>query len=130
MLPFVVPAWVSGGIWPWIKKYGVWIVLILAVAGVYFLGRSHGSVTVVNTGQELQEADKRRDEIEAELRTRIAELERQRDEQVTEVLEEHEDTVDELNDEQEERVDELLEDPGALNNYLLEVGRRVGSSNN
>jgi hypothetical protein len=117
--------WLRTKAWPWFKKYWMWVLLFPLALVIYLTGRSHGEVVVVNDDHESDAAKKKIADVETRA---AAEREKAKSELLrksAKVIEEHQEAVNDLTEEQEGKVDELLEDPDALNEYLLEVGRRA-----
>ena len=117
--------WLKTKAWPWFKKYWMWVILFPIALVAYLLGRDHGEVKVINDDHESDAAKKKIEDIEALVEEEKEEAKVELLEKSKKVIEEHKETLAELTEEQNDQVDELLEDPDALNDYLLDVGKRA-----
>jgi hypothetical protein len=109
--------------WEWVKKNWMWLLFPVGVA-IFLFGRcSKKTKQVEVVAPELLGAAETRlaedDLAEQERAAARAELA----EQVRYISQEHAEVVMELNDEQRRKAESLLDDPGALNDFLLRVGR-------
>jgi hypothetical protein len=119
LIPWYVRAWA------WLKKNWKAVLLGVSTLGVGLLvGRVLKKPQVV-VNPELVEAEEVRRQADEELEKKTRDAALERDRQFAEVIKEHEDTVAQLTDQQKAAVQDLEDDPQALNDYLLEVGRGV-----
>jgi hypothetical protein len=116
---------VLGKAWEWFKKNWMWVILFPVALAAYLFGRDHGEVTVLTDDTESDAAKKRIEDIDKQVAEERAEETVKLWKRTRAVIEEHRETVDNLTEEQDKEVDELLKDPDALNEYLLEVGRKA-----
>lgn len=125
MFLLTVWRWLKTKAWPWLKKYWAWVLLFPIMLCVYLLGRGHGEVKVINDDHESDAAKKKIADVETRAAAEKEQAKSELLKKSAKVIGEHQEAVNNLTEEQEGKVDELLEDPDALNEYLLEVGRRV-----
>lgn len=112
-------------VWEWLKENWRTVIFGVFTLGIgLVVGRWRKKAPVV-LNPELGEhyADRRRIEQEAE--RQIADAKRRRNDEVTVILFDHDQTLKKLNHDQNQRVKELLDDPEALSDYLVKVGREV-----
>lgn len=114
----------AAAVWAWLKKYWKWLILPVGVA-VYFLGRSQGGVKVVPNREESDAARALKEKIEARAYEEKEEAKAELLKKSKEVVEKNQEAVDKLTDEQREMAGEMLDDPEALNSFLLDVGKRA-----
>ena len=117
--------WLKNTAWPWFKENWMWVILFPIALVIYLTGRSHGEVVVVNDDHESDASKKKIEEVETRAAAEKVKEKAELWEKTKKVIEEHRETVDKLTDEQDKQVDELLQDPEALNAYLLNVGKQA-----
>jgi len=115
-------------IWEWLKKYWRWLLFPVGIISsiiVFLLGRSSKQTTtqVVSPALVGAEEVKAKAGLLAEQQAMEADLKRQQQLQALE--QEHADLLKKLDNKQRSRVTELLDDPEALNAYLLQVSQDI-----
>ena len=115
-------------LWDWVKLYWKWLLFpvgIISSLVIFLLGRSSKETTTQLVAPALVEAEeiKAKAGLLAEQRTMEADLKRQQ--QLRLLEQEHADLLRQLDTEQRSKVTELLDDPEALNAYLLQVGQSI-----
>lgn len=112
-------------VWAWLKRYWKYLLfpvgILLGVLAMLNRRKNLGNIVPpleVDTEPEREEANR-----EAEEKARKAQVDKER--RIEELKKEHAGTLRELTGQQRVRVDELKDDPDALNDYLLEVGRGI-----
>lgn len=111
--------------WGWLKENWKAVLLGVATLGIgLVIGRAaRRKQQVINP--ELVGAEKTQREAQAEKERKEREAREERDRRIGEVYEEHADKVRALTEEQARRAEELRDDPDALNDYLLSVGKEL-----
>lgn len=112
-------------VWGWLKKYWKYLLfpvgIVLGILGVLAKRKDLGDIVA----PKEVETEEERDEANAEA-TRLSEQAKiVRDAKVEFLKREHAETIEELTDKQKAQVDELEEDPDALNEFLLGVGKEI-----
>ena len=110
--------------WVWLKKYWQWLLLPVGVA-LYFLGRKQGGVKVIADREESDAARALKEKIEAKAAEEQEEAKAELLRKSKEVVERNQEVIEKLTDKQKQMADEMLDDPEALNSFLLDVGRKV-----
>lgn len=111
-------------VWLWLKKYWMWLLFPVGIV-VFFLGRwTKSKPPDVVVPELLGAADKKLEE-DAKAREAAERAKAERDRMRDEVLREHYRTIERLSEKQQDKVDELVDDPEALNEFLLSVGREM-----
>lgn len=112
-------------VWAWLKKYWKWLLfpvgLVLGILTMIFKDKDLGDVVAPKEVETEEERDKANDEAKA----LSDEAKAERDEKVMEVGRKHLETVMKLTDDQKAKARELVDDPGELNEYLLNVGKEI-----
>jgi len=115
-------------IWTWLKKYWKWLLFPVGIV-LYVLGRLAGSrkrpTEVV--APALSEAVKTQQEATSKANSEKAAAKKAMEAEVAQIEAEHADTVAKLTRAQRDEAEKLKEDPEALNQYLLDVGKSLRS---
>jgi hypothetical protein len=104
----------------WLKKQWKWVLLGVALVGVFLAGFFSRRPKVISPSQETE--DKKR-EIEEESEEKKVEALEERDSHILDIQKKHDTAVKELVEEQTDRVEDLQSDPKELNEWLIEVGK-------
>ncbi len=115
--------WWEQKAWPWLKKYGPWIIAPLGL--LLLLARAFGGRKTTVVSSELLGAAEVRDEADTELDRQKAKSTQELDEALALADEEHGEDVDVVVDKLLKQVDDLAKDPDKLNLHLLDVGKRL-----
>ena len=115
--------WWRSAAWPWLKK-NWWLVVLFPIGVLAVINKVFRPHTSVVTS-ELLEAESTRHEVEEAAREARELALEQKTARIIEVQEEHAAVVAELTEDQASKAGALLDDPEALNSYLLQVGKDV-----
>lgn len=102
-----------------VKKWWRWLIAGAAVVLAFALGRLKKPTVVVPEPSEKQKST------EEKTKQEEAKLDQKAAEETQKVLDQHKATVDALTDEQRKKVEEIKDDPQAVNQYLLDVGKTI-----
>ncbi len=100
------------------KKWWRWLLAGAAVLLAFILGERLKKPVVVVQGPSEKQKD-----IEEKTKQEEAKLDQKAAEETQKILDQHKASVDALTDEQRKKVDEIKDDPQAVNQYLLDVGK-------
>jgi len=117
--------WWTATAWPWLKRWGVWLLLFPVGIFLYYSGKSRGKVVVVAARKESEEARTAQEGAEASRQREEAVALEEKERKDLEILQEYQEATSTLVEEQKEAASGLLEDPESLNEYLADVGKRA-----
>jgi hypothetical protein len=112
-------AWLKKA-WAWFKTNWYWVVVPVGVV-LYLLRRRSESVVA----PELIGASEVSKQATEEAERKASEALIERDQKLAQLQQEHAETIKELNEEQQAKAETLKEDPAALNEFLLDVGKQM-----
>lgn len=110
-------------VWRWLKANWLWVFFPLTVLWLALRVQRRDSYLPDDPSAPTPEETQR--QIKEEIDRKIEDLEKDKQEEVRRIVEAHDDAIEELTEEQQAEVSSLLSNPSALNDYLLDVGRKV-----
>lgn len=113
--------------WLWLKKNWKWLLLPVGIV-LFLVGRvSKKTRKIEVVSPELVGAGEEKGKLLVELSDEITIVEKEKVEKLQKIEKEHAETVKKLTEDQKKEADSLREDPDALQEYLLQVGKDVRS---